>query len=160
MAPHSSVLAWRTPGTGEPGGLPSMVSHRVGHDWSDLAVAVKIEKKKIAWAWNTKLLAIFYSSLNSQRMIHNVTSFTGKTGAYKLFDKTIAPRSLLIKIIYRTSVSESHMGRGVSHLTFIPMILTQMFLESHFKNIITNQNTKAQSPESYKHMTNQWTKNF
>ena len=32
MATHSSVLAWRIPGTGEPGGLPSMVSHRVVHD--------------------------------------------------------------------------------------------------------------------------------
>ena len=39
MAAHSSVLAWRIPGTGEPGGLPSMGSHRVGHDWSDLAAA-------------------------------------------------------------------------------------------------------------------------
>ena len=36
-ATHSSVLAWRIPGTGEPGGLPSMGSHRVGDDWSDLA---------------------------------------------------------------------------------------------------------------------------
>ena len=32
MAPHSSALAWRIPGTGEAGGLPSMGSHRVGHD--------------------------------------------------------------------------------------------------------------------------------
>ena len=39
MATHSSVLAWRIPGTGEPVGLPSMGSHRVGHDWSDLAAA-------------------------------------------------------------------------------------------------------------------------
>ena len=39
MATHSSVLTWRIPGTGEPGGLPSMASHRVGHDWSDLAAA-------------------------------------------------------------------------------------------------------------------------
>ena len=39
MATHSSVLAWRIPGTWEPGGLPSMGSHRVGRDWSDLAVA-------------------------------------------------------------------------------------------------------------------------
>ena len=39
MATHSSVLAWGIPGTGEPGGLPSMRSHRVGHDWSDLAAA-------------------------------------------------------------------------------------------------------------------------
>ena len=41
MATHSSVLAWRIPGTREPGGLPSMGSHRVGHDWSDLAVAAR-----------------------------------------------------------------------------------------------------------------------
>ena len=42
MATHPSVLAWRIPGTGEPGELPSMGSHRVGHDWSDLAaVCVK-----------------------------------------------------------------------------------------------------------------------
>ena len=40
MATHSSVLAWRIPGMGEPGGLPSMGSHRVGHNWSDLVAAV------------------------------------------------------------------------------------------------------------------------
>ena len=39
MATHSSTLAWKIPGTGGPGGLPSMGSHRVGHDWSDLAAA-------------------------------------------------------------------------------------------------------------------------
>ena len=39
MATHSSVLAWRIPGAGESGGLPSMGSHRVGHDRSDLAAA-------------------------------------------------------------------------------------------------------------------------
>ena len=39
MATHSSVLAWRIPGTGKPGGLPSMVLHRAGHDWSNLAAA-------------------------------------------------------------------------------------------------------------------------
>ena len=37
MAPYSHVLAWRIPETGEPGGLPSMGSHRFGHDWSDPA---------------------------------------------------------------------------------------------------------------------------
>jgi hypothetical protein len=40
MATHSSVLAWRIPGMGEPGGLPSMGSHRVRHDLSDLEAAV------------------------------------------------------------------------------------------------------------------------
>ena len=39
MATHSSIVAWRIPGTEEPGGLLSMGSHRVGHDWSDLAAA-------------------------------------------------------------------------------------------------------------------------
>ena len=46
MATHSSVLAWRIPGTGEPGGLPSMGSHRVRHDWSDLAAAAAA-----GWSW-------------------------------------------------------------------------------------------------------------
>ena len=44
MATHSSILAWRIPGTGEPGGLPSMGLHRVGHDWSDLAAAAHASK--------------------------------------------------------------------------------------------------------------------
>ena len=39
MATHSSVLIWRIPEMGEPGGLPTLGSHRVGHDWSDLAAA-------------------------------------------------------------------------------------------------------------------------
>ena len=38
-ATHSSVLAWRIPGMGEPGGLLSVGSHRVGHSWSNLAAA-------------------------------------------------------------------------------------------------------------------------
>ena len=40
MATHSSVLAWRIPGTGDPGGLPSMGSHREGHDLAAAAEAV------------------------------------------------------------------------------------------------------------------------
>ena len=48
MATHSSVLAWRIPGTGEPGGLSSMGSHRVGHDWSDLAAAAATHLRTFA----------------------------------------------------------------------------------------------------------------
>ena len=44
MAPHSSTLAGRIPGSVEPGGLPSVGSHRVGHDRSDLAAAVHKEE--------------------------------------------------------------------------------------------------------------------
>ena len=46
MATHSSTLAWRIPGTEEPSGLPSMGSHRVGHNWSDLAAEEEKEEKK------------------------------------------------------------------------------------------------------------------
>ena len=52
-ATHSSVLAWRIPGTGEPGGLPSQGSHRVGHNWSNLAAA--------AWFHNYHLFLILIS---------------------------------------------------------------------------------------------------
>ena len=51
MATHSSVLAWRISGTGEPGGLPSMGSHRVRHDWSDLAAAAALIYQKKARQW-------------------------------------------------------------------------------------------------------------
>ena len=46
MATHSSVLAWRISGTAEPGGLPSMGLHRVGHNWSDLVAAFEIASKR------------------------------------------------------------------------------------------------------------------
>ena len=55
MAPHSSTLAWRIPGTGEPAGLPSIGSHRVGHDWSDLA-ATEAEDIKERWQEYTEKL--------------------------------------------------------------------------------------------------------
>ena len=55
MATHSSVLAWRIPGTGEPGGLPSMGSHRVGHDWSDLAAAAAADHELLIAKFRLKL---------------------------------------------------------------------------------------------------------
>ena len=59
MATHSSVLAWRILGTGEPGGLPSMGSHRVGHDWSDLAAATLLE----GWIWRPDHLTCLLRNL-------------------------------------------------------------------------------------------------
>jgi len=55
MATHSSVFAWRIPGTGEPGGLPSMGSHRVGHDWSDLAAPAAAGSSVTAHLWGPRL---------------------------------------------------------------------------------------------------------
>ena len=64
MATHSSVLAWRIPGMGEPGGLPSMGSHRVGHDWSDLAAAAG-EIKGTSWSLISATNTFRQHSLNS-----------------------------------------------------------------------------------------------
>ena len=74
MATHSSVLAWRIPGTGEPGGLPSMGSHRIRHDCSDLAAATAAErvvaKEREAWhaavPWGRRELDLS-EQLNSKR---------------------------------------------------------------------------------------------
>ena len=63
MATHSSVLAWRIPGTGEPGRLPSMGLHRVGHDWSDLAAA-----------FHNKHHTISYNLPNLSRREHDLYS--------------------------------------------------------------------------------------
>ena len=49
MATHSSVLAWRISGKWEPGGLPSMGSHRVGHDLSDLAATAAAAGTLLKW---------------------------------------------------------------------------------------------------------------
>ena len=55
MATHSSILAWRIPCTEEPGGLPPMGSHRVGHDWSDLAAAAAARGSEIPRSFFTLL---------------------------------------------------------------------------------------------------------
>ena len=81
MATHSSILAERIPGMGEPGGLTSMGSHRVGHDWSDLAAAaVPIKPTTTTEGWrkgknskriyrtsqNIRIINVFLESLLSR----------------------------------------------------------------------------------------------
>ena len=68
MATHFNVLAWRILGTGDPGGLPPVGSHRVGHDWSDLAIAVAwrlyhILRKDWCWSWNSNTLTTWCEKL-------------------------------------------------------------------------------------------------
>ena len=69
MATHSSVLAWRIPGTGQPGGLLSMGWHRVGHDWSDLAAAAAGVKVEILPLYNKSGVAVSdFSQHHLQRL--------------------------------------------------------------------------------------------
>ena len=60
MATHSSILAWRIPGTEEPSGLPSVGSHRVRHDWSDLEVEEFLTKLKMHLMYNVAVIPRVY----------------------------------------------------------------------------------------------------
>ena len=91
MAAHSSVLAWRIPGTAEPDGLTSMGSLRVGHDWSDLAAAaaaISFPLWKQVWSlcyqnWEIKHGQGLYSQgfLSSGRNIWPQMTACGVTGS-------------------------------------------------------------------------------
>ena len=82
MATHSSVLAWRIPGVEEPGGLPSMWSPRVGHDWSDLACMHALEKEMathssiLAWRIPGMEEPGGLPSVGSQRVRHDWSNLT------------------------------------------------------------------------------------
>ena len=84
METHSSVLAWRIPGMGEPGGLPSLGSHRVGHDWSDLAAAAAARTPPPAFpidilfcvfCW---LFLTFYFVLGCSQLTNKIVIVSGK----------------------------------------------------------------------------------
>ena len=119
-ATHSSVLAWRIPGTEEPGGLPSMGSHRVGHNWSDLAAdsvcfhcfSLPLESSKVFLTLSIPLLPL------SWILSEQPSSFTtpGETGLHRV------PGDCLIAKSSRQFPSSPHltsypMGRGWSCLS-------------------------------------------
>ena len=70
MATHSSVLAWRIPGMVEPGRLPSMGSHRVGHDWLDLAAAAAAAAAISSRAYQESSSLTCYPCSSSQHPPH------------------------------------------------------------------------------------------
>ena len=84
MATHSSVLAWRIPGMGEPGGLPSLGSHRVGHNWSDLAAAAAagyIQSTGLQgvghdWATSVSLSLCMKCSLGISNLLEEISSLS------------------------------------------------------------------------------------
>ena len=77
MATHSSVLAWRIPGTAEPGGLPSMGSHRVGHNRSNLAAAVanqyKEKSSRSLWYWSLLLFLNVFIEIHALNTSYTCT---------------------------------------------------------------------------------------
>ena len=81
-ATHSRVLAWRIPGTGEPGGLPSMRSHRVRHDWIDFAAAAA-DDRSTSRTVNPEVVPNIYGQLIFKKeFIWICSNEVDKTGAY------------------------------------------------------------------------------
>ena len=120
MATHSSVLAWRIPGTGEPGGLPSMGSHRVGHDWSDLAAARGI----IRWLW--------LSSSHLQLFVGGELDFTNFTRLVLLFWPHLAACGIFLivpwpwrqcRIMFKLLNSCTHLSQSVNSVAQLCPIL-------------------------------------
>ena len=149
MATHSSVLAWRIPGTGEPGG-PSVGSHRVGHDWSDLAAAAvyrkNLKKNRCAFRhdWIKSLYALYKHNIGNQlysniRLKWNCTE--GKTKRWH------EKRSRLVAIYHNNKIKSCADG----HITFIRLLrwrvnntcLQGMFWECSLKHRANVQESAA-----------------
>ena len=111
MAIHSSVLDWKIRGMGEPGGLPSMESHRVGHDWSDLAAA--------ALAFCTSLTTFAMSVIDR--------------GIYHHFTQNYAGYTLLCLLI---SCSKLAISRGWVGLYVLALqLLSKVAIGGHHKGL-------------------------
>ena len=93
MATHSSVVAWRILRTAEPHGLPSMASHRVGHDWSDAAAAVCYSISRRNTGFDLRTFTSFITSdklFNLSKFISlNLGFLKKKTGIIMLFPSFI-----------------------------------------------------------------------
>ena len=105
MAIHSSILAWKIPWTEEPGGLPSMGSHRVGYDWSELAAAawpVQVDE----WQNPSQYCKVITPQLKIN--IKNSNHVTQKNiyGIRKKLKLSTILKSLMEKINFPTKLSQ------------------------------------------------------
>ena len=122
MATHSSVLALRIPGTGEPGGLPSMGSHRVGHDWSDLAAAAALFCRPLVYiafqAWYVWPVFFVYHLTQNSQLRHYQSP-------------EIIPSSPMIDKVLVCIVSES--AFYIPFIALTTIIYNYLFLEGNYQ---------------------------
>ena len=111
MATHSSVLAWRIPGMAEPGGLPSTGSHRVGHDWCDLAAAAAADGETV----ETVSDFIFFGS--------KITAEGDCSHEIK--------RRLFLQRIVMTNLESIWKSRDITLSTKVHLVKAIVFISSH-----------------------------
>ena len=99
MATHSSVLAWRIPGTGQPGRLPSMGSHTVRHDWSDLAAAAAtwLQAHQNHLQGFQGLLGVCHEEISSDYFSSSYTSIRMSSGQAPATQKRFPGTSLVVQ---------------------------------------------------------------
>ena len=142
MATHSSVLAWRIPGTREPGGLPSMGSHRVRHNWSDLAAAARWAKwaKGYFWTWETPTFP--HISLLLKPLSPNLLSFPAflclPMGPHCVISCHLAPAPISLLICsYLPAVTNLHQKLISSKLIPQRQVLYDMFHLCEIPRVVT-----------------------
>ena len=108
MATHSSVLAWRIPGTEDPGGLPSMGSHRVGHNWSDCHLATTCGKTNLVSAVKRVVVSRDKSGLGVERAVSGILEIFYMVGSwvYSVCEKSSS--CMLIMWIYHCIIGEGN----------------------------------------------------
>ena len=141
MATHSSVLAWRIPGTGEPGGLPSMGSHRVGQGCSDLAAAAMPSRFIQSCEWQDFLLydwIIFYYTYT-----HTTFSFFFFFSHFQVFESCLYCASGCTSLQSHQQCARAPFSSHPQHhlsLVFLMLVLTGenwfsiLWFDLHFSN--------------------------
>ena len=118
MAAHSTVLAWRIPGTGEPGGLPSMGSHRVRYDWSDLAAAA-------ARSWGLRVQHFWRAIIQPITVVEKLSNMGSLPSWKKDIGWNSLPRSLhLHSFMWTLSLRPSWLSPTTSNIPLcLPTLL-------------------------------------
>ena len=98
MATHSTILAWRIPGTEEPGGLPTMGSQRVGHNWSDLAAA---GMQPVTWS------VLVSAGEPCEPLTRSGTPLLGSPRSYWQEPETPTTQPLLLTLLMRWTLADS-----------------------------------------------------
>ena len=117
MATHSSVLGWRIPGMGEPGGLPSTGSHRVRHDWSDLAAAAAAYCDMVIWSIELEWLIVCSSESGSPRFASQCCQLSCLSPCFdtSTCDHYFLCHYFAVRITWNMLLHITHLAQNLTH---------------------------------------------